>query len=411
MAAQVPVLTQRIWGAFNPTSNAIVGVQISGESVYQNVPNELITPTYAGVRTATHAATNTVLALGKTTQADGGGATFVYNPLDTSSGCVCTGTAAGTVLTVSAISSGTILVGQTLASSVTGVPLATILSFGSGLGGTGTYNLSASVTQVASTTFLLDNNSSVLVSADGSRWYSSAASSGLLAPSGNSAFAITNSLYTLGNTTDNPNITMVGTGNFTVPSEVVGAALPKGTGTINVSGGYYINGLPAVNLPAATTTTTPATITTVDTYVTPAYAIPANTLGTGSFFRITLAGLCTSSVANSVNMRIRIGTAGTTADNAVSSGFGTTAAAAGTNISFTAVFLVVFDTSSSCLPTQNLSNPTGTGISSTPGFVVTTTTHTGTIVPTVNQFMGVSIVTGAATTAVQIISAIIERLA
>lgn len=411
MAVQIPVTTQRIFGAFNPTSNAIVGVQISGETPYQNIPNELITPTYAGVRTATHAATNTVLTLGKTTQADGGGATFVYNPSDTTSGCVCTGTSAGTVLTVSAISSGTIVVGATLASSVTGAPLATILSFGTGLGGTGTYNLSATVTQPTLTTFLLDNNSSVLVSADGSRWYQNA-TGGLVAPSGNPAITITSPLYTLGNTTDNPNITMVGTGTLTVPSEVVGAPTggPKGAGTVNATG-YYINGVPIGTPAGSTATTTPATITTADTYVTPAFAIPANTLAAGSTFRITLSGLCTSSVANSVNMRIRIGTAGTIADNAVTSGFGTTAAAAGTNISFSVVFHVVFDALTSCLPTQTLMNPTSTGISSIPGVVVTTTSHVGSVVSNVGNFIGVSIVTGAATTSVQIITAIVERLA
>lgn len=170
MALQAPVLTQRIWGAYNPTTNLLVGIQTSGEAPYQNVPNELITPTFAGVHTATNAATNTVLTLGKTTQGDGGGATFVYNPTDTTSGCVCLGTAAGTVLTVASVTSGTIVAGYTLSSGTTGLPLATVTSFGTGAGGTGTYNLSAPVTQVALATFLLDNNSTTLVSADGSRW-------------------------------------------------------------------------------------------------------------------------------------------------------------------------------------------------------------------------------------------------
>ncbi|HEX8784134.1 MAG TPA: hypothetical protein VF764_12220 [Steroidobacteraceae bacterium] len=220
--AQIPVTTQRIFGAYNPTTNALVGIQISGETPYQNVANALVTPNYAGVRTATNAATNMVMALGKTTQGDGGGQTYVYNPTDTSSGCVCLGTAAGTVLTVSQILSGTITVGLTLASSVTGLPLATILSFGTGLGGTGTYNLSAPVTQVALATFLLDNNSTILVSADGSRWYiqntTAVYFTTVNAPSGNPAITLTTPAYSFGNPTDNPSFTFNGSGPLTVNS-------------------------------------------------------------------------------------------------------------------------------------------------------------------------------------------------
>ena len=60
-------------------------------------------------------------------------------------------TAAGTVLTVSSMNTGTIIVGQTLAGSASIPGGTTILSLGTGTGGTGTYNLSQSVTIVSST--------------------------------------------------------------------------------------------------------------------------------------------------------------------------------------------------------------------------------------------------------------------
>lgn len=56
-----------------------------------------------------------------------------------------TGHVAGTILTVTAIASGTIGVGQILAG--TGIPANTLINtFGTGMGGIGTYNISASLT-------------------------------------------------------------------------------------------------------------------------------------------------------------------------------------------------------------------------------------------------------------------------
>jgi hypothetical protein len=72
-----------------------------------------------------------------------------------SAGAVVVGSVAGTVLTVTAVVSGTLAVGQwvTGLDSVSGIPVGTtIVSLGSGSGGTGTYNLSASAT-VAGATF------------------------------------------------------------------------------------------------------------------------------------------------------------------------------------------------------------------------------------------------------------------
>lgn len=57
-----------------------------------------------------------------------------------------TATIAGTVMTVSAQASGTITVGSTISGAGISSPGPSVISFGTGAGGTGTYNLSASFT-------------------------------------------------------------------------------------------------------------------------------------------------------------------------------------------------------------------------------------------------------------------------
>ena len=130
VSAQLPlqqqVLTQRIWGAFDPDTNRIIGVQISGESIYQNVPNALITPAHPGVRTASGLATQTVITLGKDVQGDGGGGFFSAVP-GTAMGNVIVGSIAGTTLSVARILDGPpIILGLTVSSALTGQPLGTI---------------------------------------------------------------------------------------------------------------------------------------------------------------------------------------------------------------------------------------------------------------------------------------------
>ena len=77
-----------------------------------------------------------------------------------------TGSITGTLLTVSAVASGTLAVGQALVSSFIPAGI-TIVSFGTGTGGTGTYNLSASTnaagasftaSQSAASGWILDND-------------------------------------------------------------------------------------------------------------------------------------------------------------------------------------------------------------------------------------------------------------
>ena len=67
---------------------------------------------------------------------------------DNTVGASFTASASGTVLTVSAVASGSLVVGQTLTGA--GFSGQTIVSFGTGTGGVGTYNLSASVGTISS---------------------------------------------------------------------------------------------------------------------------------------------------------------------------------------------------------------------------------------------------------------------
>lgn len=73
-------------------------------------------------------------------------------PLGLTPSAVVTGSISGTVLTVTAVASGTVAIGQTISFSLTGLmgailaPGIAISSLGSGTGGTGTYNLNASAT-------------------------------------------------------------------------------------------------------------------------------------------------------------------------------------------------------------------------------------------------------------------------
>lgn len=100
---------------------------------------------------------------------DGATGDLYYDPTDTTSGALCTGSVSGSVLTVSAVTNGTLAVGRAVSRSDTGATIGYIVSFGTGTGGTGTYNLSASTT-VASMTLMVDDGGSFFVAADGARW-------------------------------------------------------------------------------------------------------------------------------------------------------------------------------------------------------------------------------------------------
>lgn len=190
----------------------------------------------------------------------------------------------------------------------------------------------------------------------------------------------------------------------------------QGAGTVNATG-VFVNGT-AVSTSAAsaagTATASPSAITTTDTYVTPTYTIPANTLAAGSVIRVTMHGSCTSSAANSVNFRMRFGTAGTTADTNIFSGsFGTgNAATSGTNVPFSVTFYFIVITNGSsgtAMANEVLTNNGTTGISQTATFVAQPTVA-ATINTTVGEHLGISLSAGVATTSISIYMATVERI-
>ena len=83
--------------------------------------------------------------------------------------------------------------------------------------------------------------------------------------------------------------------------------------------------------PASSIGPTSSAINTVETYLTPQFKLPANTLVAGNSFRITLTGTNTSTVANLSTFTIRLGTAGTNADTSLGT-ITATSATSGTNV-------------------------------------------------------------------------------
>ena len=107
-------------------------------------------------------------------QGGGGGGPYFYDGADTTSGAYVTGSIATTTLTVTAVTNGTLAVGQLITG--TGVTSGTyITALGTGSGGTGTYTVGISQT-VASTTLSADNGGTFIVANDGGRWKFSALS-------------------------------------------------------------------------------------------------------------------------------------------------------------------------------------------------------------------------------------------
>src|SRR5512136_1491005 len=98
---------------------------------------------------------------------DGGGGDFYVDKADTTSGAFFTGSISGTTLTVSAVTNGTLAVGQVVRG--TGITTDTrITALGTGTGGVGTYTVSASQT-IASETMAADNGVTVFLASDGTR--------------------------------------------------------------------------------------------------------------------------------------------------------------------------------------------------------------------------------------------------
>ncbi|MGH7192044.1 MAG: hypothetical protein ACREJM_00750, partial [Candidatus Saccharimonadales bacterium] len=122
----------------------------------------------SAMRALTKSIYSRAFATGWTTPHDGGGGAYQYDPLDTSSGAFVTGSIAGTVLTVSSVTNGTVFVGQ-LVTGFGVLPGTYISAQGTGTGGTGTYVVNQSQT-AASTTLAIDNGGTLIIAADGGRW-------------------------------------------------------------------------------------------------------------------------------------------------------------------------------------------------------------------------------------------------
>ena len=189
------------------------------------------------------------------------------------------------------------------------------------------------------------------------------------------------------------------------------------TGAIFTSAGvlWYSNGVAWVQLGsivrAASATTALVVSSTTDTYVTPAYDIPANTLYAGATFRIKIVGYCTSTAANSVSLNLRIGTSGTTSDAAIVAG-SVTAATTGSNTGFTieaTVTIRSIGASGAVFGTVVLVNSGVTGLSNV-ATAVAYTTSSPTVATTGALFIGVSMKSSATTTAFTISTATVEQV-
>ncbi len=133
----------------------------------------------------------------------------------------------------------------------------------------------------------------------------------------------------------------------------VNAILPVFTSSLNglvpaSSGGTtnYLRADGTFQFPAggiASMTAVSAAINTTETKLLSA-VIPANFMQAVTTFRITVFGTCTSSAANTSNIRVRLGTAGTNADVVVAI-VSPVAASSGTNIPFSATLMVTIRTS------------------------------------------------------------------
>lgn len=207
---------QKVWGVFNAQNGSLVGLSTSGETPYQSIVGSAqIVTNLAGVRLVSRTNNIAVIALGTNIPADGGGGTYAYNSGDNASGAWFIGQVSGTVLTVLSMNNGNVSIGLSINRGDTGASIGTVLSFGTGTGQTGTYNLNASSNIPGPFVFSADNNSSLLVGADGGRWYITSAitsSTLFLAPSGNPAIQLSTSLYQFGNATDNPSFSFLGNG-------------------------------------------------------------------------------------------------------------------------------------------------------------------------------------------------------
>ena len=130
-----------------------------------------------------------------------------------------------------------------------------------------------------------------------------------------------------------------------------------------INGNWEEFGMQSNAITAAT-----AAINTAETIVVQSPVLTAGRFMTSTIIRAEFSGTCTASVANTSTFRIRIGTAGTTADGIVFSVTTAASAAAGTNIAFSGEIDIIIRTigaSATAFGYLTLWNQGTTGIATT----------------------------------------------
>lgn len=127
-------------------------------------------PNLAFLRTVDSTQYDYVNIEGFATPGDGGDGRYYPVPSDTTNGCVFQGTIAGTVLTITAVTNGSVADGYVVTGTAV-TPGTTITSFGTGTGGIGTYNLSTASTVTTAAAMTADNNDTIIVGLNGIRWH------------------------------------------------------------------------------------------------------------------------------------------------------------------------------------------------------------------------------------------------
>ena len=137
--------------------------------------------------------------------------------------------------------------------------------------------------------------------------------------------------------------------------------------------------------------------------------IYANSLKVGTTIRATIEGTCTTTVANASTWRFRIGTAGTTSDGVVMSAANSVAGTTGTNIPFEAQLFATVRAIGASANVQGYLKLGSTGVTGLSA--VTWQVVEGTFTnfdSTVANWLSVTYVSAAATTACTFRNAVIE---
>jgi hypothetical protein len=164
--------------------------------------------------------------------------------------------------------------------------------------------------------------------------------------------------------------------------------------------------------PASSIGPTTSAINTVETYLTPQFKFPANTLVAGNSFRITLTGTNTSTVANLSTFTVRMGTAGTTADTSLGT-VTATSATSGTNTPFSVSAIVTIQSigsNGSVIFSGSLANSNTIGINTTQTPVMVLGSPTTGMNTTNALYLGVTYKSAAATTTSTFQQAIVEHI-